>query len=140
MKFWLGFVVAAVIALGIANADMNNEHKVVIQVSTGDEKVQNMALNNAANLQKEYGIDNITIEIVAYGPGVSLLTKQSTQATRVESLALQEITFSACGNTLKAIEKKKGKKPELLQGVGVVNAGVGRIMEAQEQGYAYVRP
>ncbi len=121
-------------------ADMEPAHKVVIQVSTDDARTQKIALNNAVNLQKEYGMDNVKIEIVAYGPGLSLLTDKSKQAKRVESLASQDIRFSACGNTMKGIKKKTGKEPQLIKGVKVVPAGVGRIMELQEQGYAYVRP
>ena len=38
------------------------------------------------------------------------------------------------------MEKKSGKDVKLVEGVRVVQAGVLRIMELQEQGYAYVRP
>lgn len=139
---------AAVLALlggflvsGMAFAAGDTPHKIVIQVNSADEATQNLALNNAVNLQKEYGIDGVTVEVVAYGPGLSLLTRNGGEASkRVESLAMQDIAFSACGNTMANIEKKTGKKPELLEGVGVVPAGVGRIMELQEQGYAYLRP
>lgn len=115
-------------------------HKLVIQVSTDDARTQKIALNNAVNLQKLYGMDNVSIEVVAYGPGLGLLTTKSEQADRVKSLAMQNITFSACDNTMKKIEKKKGKKPALVEGVGVVDAGVARILTLQEQGYAYLRP
>jgi hypothetical protein len=60
--------------------------------------------------------------------------------TRVSSLAMPDIQCSACGNTMKGVEKKTGKMPVPLEGVSVVKAGVLRIMELQEQGYAYVRP
>ncbi|MCZ6883047.1 MAG: DsrE family protein, partial [Gammaproteobacteria bacterium] len=90
--------------------------------------------------QKLYGMDNIIIEIVAYGPGLGLMTTKSGLADRVTSLAMQDITFSACGNTMKMVAKKSGKMPELLEGVGQVTAGVARIMELQQQGYAYIRP
>ena len=137
-------VLAVALTLGVATSvlaeDKNAPHKLVIQVSTDDTQTQKIALNNAVNLQKMYGMDNVTIEIVAYGPGLSLLTKQSKESDRVKSLALQNITFSACGNTMKKIEKKSGKKPELTEGVGVVNAGVARILALQEDGYAYLRP
>lgn len=116
------------------------KHKLVIQVSTADPLTQKIALNNAVNVQKLYGIDNVDVEIVAYGPGLSLLTKKSGQAQRVESLAMQDITFSACGNTMKKVEKKSGKAPVLLSGVRVVPAGVARLIEAQEDGYSYIRP
>ena len=124
---------------GIAN-DFDPKFKVVIQVSTDDPRTQNIALNNAVNLQKEYGIDNVAVEVVAYGPGLGILTTKNKQTERVKSLAAQNIRFSACGNTMKKITKKTGKKPELTDGVVVVNAGVGRIMELQHDGYAYIRP
>lgn len=116
------------------------KHKVVIQVSTDDPKTQTIALNNAVNLQKLYGMDNVAVEVVAYGPGLGLLTKKNKQSKRVKSLAAQNITFSACGNTMKKVQKKTGKKPALTEGVRVVKAGVGRIIELQADGYAYIRP
>lgn len=115
-------------------------HKVVIQVSTDDPRTQKIALNNAVNLQKLYGMDNVEIELVAYGPGLDLLTSKSKQNQRVQSLALQDITFSACKNTIAKKEKKSGEKVILLEGVGKVQAGVARIIELQEEGYSYIRP
>ena len=115
-------------------------HKVAIQVSSNDALTQKIALNNAANLQKHYGADNVKIEIVAYGPGLSLLTKKNKLSQRVESMAISEIKFSACGNTIKKVTKKKGKKPVLTAGVKVTPAGVVRLLELQEQGYSYIRP
>jgi len=117
-----------------------SKNKIVIQVSTDDSKTQTIALNNAVNLQKEFGLDNIEIEVVAYGPGLGLLTTGSKQSKRVKSLAMQNIHFSACGNTMEKITQKTGKKPELTEGVQVVKAGVSRIMQLQQNGYAYVRP
>lgn len=121
-------------------ADEDVAHKLVIQVSTDDIATQQLAVNNAINLQKVYGMDGVIIEIVAYGPGIGLLTENSVVASRVRSLASQDIRFSACENTMKAIKKKTGTSPVLLEGVTTVNAGVARIMELQEQGYSYIRP
>jgi len=141
MRQWLTIALFTLLVLsGIAQAD-EKVHKVVIQVSTDDPRTQKIALNNAVNLQKALGSGNVVVEIVAYGPGLSLLTAKSPQANRVKNLAMyDEFTFSACNNTMKKIAKKKGKKPQLVEGVRVVPAGVLRIVELQEQGYAYVRP
>jgi len=143
-RFLVALITGLCLILGAAQssfaADSTKKHKVVIQVSTDDPKVQAIALNNAVNVQKLMGIDNIEIEIVAYGPGLGLLTPKSKEAERVKSLAVQDITFSACGNTMAKIEKKTGKKVQLTEGVKVVEAGVARIMELQEQGYSYIRP
>lgn len=65
--------------LTIFSLQANEVHKVVIQVSTDDVRTQNIALNNAVNLQKLYGVE-------------------------------------------------------------IVNAGVARIIELQEQNYSYIRP
>jgi len=116
------------------------EHKVVLQVSTNDLKTHQIALNNAVNLQKAYGMDNVAIELVAYGPGLHILVEQSLVSARVSSLALQNITFSACGNTIEKWTKKHGKAPVLAEGVGIVPSGAVRIVELQEQSYAYIRP
>lgn len=133
---------ASVMFVASAMADMDAKHKVVIQVSSADATVQKIALNNAVNVQKHFGLDNVDVEIVAYGPGLGILTKnkKNKQAKRVASLAMSNITFSACGNTMKKIAKKKGKAPKLIAGVKVVPAGVIRIMELQGKGYSYIRP
>ena len=119
-------------------SDDTPKHKVVIQVSTSDIQTQMIALNNAINVQKALGQDNVLVEVVAYGPGLTLLTKGDSKSTkRVPNLAMQDISFSACGNTMKKMGKQDG---DLVDGVKVVQAGVLRIMQLQEQGYSYVRP
>jgi len=115
-------------------------HKVVIQVSTDEPRTQKIALNNAVNLQKLYGVDNVEIEIVAYGPGLGMLTKKNPNSKRISSLALSDITFSACMNTMAKVKKKTGHDAILTDGVGKVQAGVARIIELQEEGYSYIRP
>jgi len=137
LKIMLAYVMVFSIHLFASDSMV---HKVVIQVSTDDVKTQKIALNNASNLQKLYGIDNIQVEIVAYGPGLSILTKNSPHAKRVESMAMGDISFRACGNTMKKITKKTGKNPLLSDGVTVVSSGVGKIVELQEHGYVYIRP
>lgn len=145
MKFYkiLLPILAGLMLIGVAGgavAAMDPKHKVVIQVSSADPVSHVIALNNAVQMQKAVGMDNIAIEIVAYGPGLGLLTEKGKNAERVKSLALQDITFSACGNTMKKAAQKTGKMPVLSEGVGVVPAGAIRIMELQEAGYSYLRP
>ena len=114
-------------------------HKLVLQVSSGDPATQNLVLNNAVNIKEHWG-DDIDVVVVAYGPGLSVLTKKSKMADRVKSLAASGITFDACHNTMMKIQKKTGKMPVLTDGVKVVPAGVAQIIELQEKGYSYVRP
>lgn len=142
MKKILGSILLLLLTtFNTLNAQENKKiHKMVIQVSSSDVITQKMALNNAVNLQEHYGADNVKIEIVAYGPGLSLLTSESLQSTKVENLVFNDIKFSACSNTIEIMKKRFNKDIKLLDDVTVVPAGAARIMELQEQGYAYLRP
>jgi intracellular sulfur oxidation DsrE/DsrF family protein len=133
---WTG----AVSSTHAANVAFEPEHKVVIQASSADPSVHRLAIANAINLQKHYGIEHVAVEVVAYGPGLAMLTSTNKQAERVRSLAIQDVRFSACRNTIRNLSAKTGSEPELAEGVTVVPAGVARIIELQEAGYSYVRP
>jgi len=116
------------------------QHKIVIQSSSSDPELQGLALIIAGNLQKHYGMDKVHIEVVAYGPGLGILTADSPNAEKVKSLIDHNIKFSACEGTLKFMESQNGKRPKLVKGVGTVTDGVVRVVELQEQGYSYVYP
>ena len=115
-------------------------HRLVVQINKNDAEMQDHVLSNIVNLQKYYGMDHIEIEVVAYGPGIWILTDKSKHATRVKSLMLQNVVFTACTNTLDAIEAKDGKRPTLLPDIEQTPAGIARIMERQEQGWSYLSP
>jgi intracellular sulfur oxidation DsrE/DsrF family protein len=118
-------------------------HHVVIQVSQNDPAVMNMALNNAENLTKYYRDkgEQINIEVVAYGPGLHMLRSDTSPVkVRLGVLAMDNTTFSACGNTLNAQSKQEGKEITLVPEARIVPAGIARIMELQEQHWTYVRP
>lgn len=132
----------AVVACGLppALAEQGAIHRMVIQVSSADPASHRIALNNAANLRQALAPGAVEIEIVAYGPGVAMLAADGPESLRIAELAGEGVAFSACGNTLSAIEAERGEKLPLAAGVNVVPAGVLRIMELQEQGYTYLRP
>jgi hypothetical protein len=56
------------------------------------------------------------------------------------SMSVDGLAFSACGNTHRKMSEKAGKDVALIDGVGMAPSGVVRLVELQEQGYAYVRP
>jgi len=117
------------------------EKKVVLQISDNTPEKQELVLNVANNLLKHYGPDKVTVEIVAFGPGLNLLmAKDNKNADRLQSLEASNVQLSACGNTMAGIEKKTGHKPVLIKQAKVVPAGVVRIMELTGQGYTLIRP
>ena len=121
-----------------ADDDFAEKH-VVLQIS--DAKQQNLVLNVANNLIKTFGQDKIAIEIVSFGPGLKLLFENNEiSSPRINGLAANGVTFSACANTIAAIERKSGKKPVIHEDAGVVPGGVARILELIEQGYVLIKP
>ena len=111
--------------------------KVVIQVSTNDPATWNLALNNAKNIQKDLGKDNADIEIVAFGPGISMLKEESEVANRIVEAVDSGVQVMACQNTMR---NQKLNKEDMNGKVGYVPSGVVEIIQRQQQGYAYLRP
>jgi len=120
-------------------------HKVAIHVDENDPARMNMALNNVANVKKYYDSvgESVEIELVAYGPGLHMFRSDTSPVKdriSVLSLEIENLTFSACGNTHNAMQKKAGKDIVLVDEANLVPSGVVQLVELQEKGYAYVRP
>ncbi len=114
-----------------------DKSKVVLQVSENDPAKWNLVLNNAANLQKDVGRENIEVEIVAFGPGINMLKAESEVGNRIQEATEAGVAVMACQNTM---NKQKLKKEDMLSTVDYVPSGVVEIMKKQQQGYAYLRP
>ena len=113
------------------------QNRVVMQVSDNDPAKWNLALNNARNLQADLGAKNVEIEIVAYGPGISMLKSDSVVGNRIGEALSSGLLVEACENTMRGQQLAKA---DMLTGIGYVPAGVVEIMQRQQQGWAYLRP
>jgi uncharacterized protein len=114
-------------------------HRVVMHLNSGDEKVQRGALNNIRNLYQEVGREYLRVELVVHGAGLTLLTKKdSTLASELAQLkTAYEAEFTACSNTMKA---QGLTRADLLDQVGRTVPAMVRLMELQEEGWAYIKP
>ncbi|MEL0438227.1 DsrE family protein [Phycobacter sp. K97] len=140
-------VLAATLGVGTASQALaeGKVHHVAVHVNQNDPKVMNMALNNVQNLTQYYESqgDSAVVEVVAYGPGLNMLIPgKSPVADRISAMSLEneQLSFSACGNTLRKMSAKAGKEVALLEEASIVPSGVVRLVELQEQGFSYVRP
>ena len=139
-------ITAAAFVLAAAPALAEGEtHYLAIHVDENDAQVMNMALNNAANVASYYEAqgDEVVIELVAYGPGLNMFVPgKSPVEDRIStmSLEMENLTFAACENTLKGMAKKAGHEITLMDEANIVPSGVVRLIELQEQDYAYIRP
>jgi intracellular sulfur oxidation DsrE/DsrF family protein len=136
-----------VLALFFSVAAMAGEgvHKIVMHVDENDAARMNLVLNNASNLNKYYldKGEEAQIEIVTYGPGLTMLNAaKSPVKDRIKSIGqnYDNIQFSACANTMAKIKKKTGKDVKLVPEAVVVPSGVVELVKRQEGGWSYIRP
>ena len=132
-------------ACGAAQAQADEkpfaEAHIVLQLSDGDAEVQARVISVANNLVKHYGgPDFVDLEIVAFGPGLSLLFPGNPQQERITSLMASDVRFVSCLNTVETIARKTGKRPELVDGTIPVQTGVAHLVERATQGYVVIRP
>ncbi len=117
------------------------EASVVLQLADADAETQGRTLSVANNLIKHYGgPDFVDIEIVAYGPGISLLYPDNAANERVMSLVANGVRFIACLNTLETIARQTGNRPAVIAEAIPVQTGVAHMIERAEQGFAVIRP
>jgi intracellular sulfur oxidation DsrE/DsrF family protein len=118
--------------------DFGSPRRVILQISTDDERKINDVLYNAVNLQKFYGMDNVEIAVIVFGPGMKALYRGTSPVQeRIESLLKYDVRFIGCGNTMATTNHTEA---DLIDGVEYVQAGVAEIVERQLAGWVYVHP
>jgi len=134
-----GAVWSAVILLAMLLAPTSAwaQGKVVFQVSDADPAKWHLALNNVRNVQQDLGVDKVQVEIVAYGPGIGMLTLDSPVSGRIAEALKQRVKVVACENTMTA---QKLTRADMTPGIGYVTAGVVELIKLQGEGWAYIRP
>lgn len=116
------------------------EHRLVLQLSDRATDKQAMVLSVANEMLKQYGIDKIAIEVVAFGPGIDLLRADSPNRALVDSLSTAGVRFDICMNTVETMERTTAKKVPINPHAYRVPAAVARILFLTAHGYTLVRP
>lgn len=122
-------------------SDDGPPHKVVYQINRHEPEYQEAILNSIGAMLKKY-VDDVTIVVVVWGPGIHLLAKKPRRPVpkvlqqRVRDMNQSYgIEFIACGNTMHTIG---WEKEDMLDIARVEEVGAAAIMELQEKGYAYI--
>ncbi len=147
------FRLLAVAALGVLLASVSPAvaqtpdgiHRLALQVTEANLAKMNLVLDVAANVSRHYsGIgEEVEIEIVAFGDGIHMFRADTSPVKKRLVNFMQSmvnVTYQACGNTLDTMERNEGGRPPLIEGTGIVQTGVARLIELDEQGWTIVRP
>jgi hypothetical protein len=113
------------------------KYQLVFHVSENNPQHWQLALNNAMAFQRNVGKDRSQIEIVAIGPGLDMLKRDSKAEGRVTQAMDLNIDVVACGETMNAT---KVTAADLIGGVRVVPGGIIEIADRQRAGWVYIRP
>jgi intracellular sulfur oxidation DsrE/DsrF family protein len=148
---WFGVaaIVAGLVGLGVSATEAAHlkenpkKHKIVYHLNEPGVDKAKFVLGNIQNHIKGVGgWENIeALDLVVHGPALkTFLTKGMDPGIRqsLESLQTQGLAFGACGNTMKAFNITLEQLPDGAR--HLPQGGVVRVMELQDQGYAYIRP
>ena len=110
--------------------------KVVLDVTSADEKVYNAAVRHALGMSEAY--PDAQIEIVIYSNAINMVLKEkSTVAEQVATLTAREnVTVAVCKQTMK---RYKVDATQLIKGVIPVDDGIIEIVLKQNEGWAYIK-
>lgn len=136
----IAWPVHSVWAEGVVDSSrLERVHRVVMHLNSGDEKVQRGILNNIRHLYQAVGREHLQLELVVHGAALGLLTKKTTTlGIELGQLKIDYgVQYTACSNTMKAM---KIVREDLLDEVGDTVPAMVRLMERQEQGWAYIKP
>ena len=82
------------------------------------------------------GPEGAQLDLVAYGPGIEMLKKDSVVAARLAEALKAGVRIAACQNSMRGYHLEAA---DLVPGVTPVPSGVVELIRRQHAGYAYVR-
>ncbi len=112
--------------------------KVVFHLDLDLTPVFELMLRNIQNLLKSE--KDSEIAVVANGYAVKLFTKPNLEryGDEIENLVKKGIRFYVCNNALMNLVKIK--RDQVSEFCEIIPAGIVKLIELQEEGYAYIKP
>ncbi|MGY3453835.1 DsrE family protein [Bradyrhizobium sp. USDA 4353] len=119
-------------------------HGIVVLIDRNDPHVMGHAISYTANLSRHFagkGQAAPPIEIVANGSGIDVF--RADKSPLKEPLAtlrqmFPNVVFSMCASSKSIAESKENVTIQLIDGARLVPFGIGRMVELQMKGWAYV--
>jgi intracellular sulfur oxidation DsrE/DsrF family protein len=141
----LTLMLGILLALASPAQAQDARHRLRIHVNSSDQDVMVEALHNATNaidtIRKQGG--SVAVEIVANGRGTAMfiegLSPVTDEVRRIHA-AYPGVVMSACAISLAHTETAMQRKLTVLTEARVVPSGAVRIMELEEQHWAYLKP
>ena len=141
----LSLMLGILFALASSARAQDAQHHLVIHIDSGDQQMMVEALHNATNVIDTIRTrgESVAVEIVANGLGTALfiegLSPVKDEVRRIHA-AYPDVVMSACAISLAHTETAMQRKLTVMSEAHVVPSGAVRIMELEEQHWAYLKP
>jgi len=135
MKKIIFLLLPGLLVYGIVMAQQK-EHKIVFDFTKGDTASFATMIRQAKNILNAAA--NAKLEVVCYGPGLDMLTKEKTTVQKeIEELSGKfNVVFAAC----EASMKRRGiDKSQLIPAIVTVPLASLEISSKQEEGWSYLK-
>lgn len=112
-------------------------YRVVFHIDMDDTPVFELALANIINFLND--VNDAEVALLANGYAVKLFVRDANEVfrERLEELHKRGVKFYVCNNAMNAHKISKDKIFDFCE---VVPAGVTKLVELQQTGYAYIKP
>lgn len=110
--------------------------RVLLEVNQNSLGTWKVAISNLQTMERVVGMDTAHAEVVAWGPGIHMLLKNSPVAQDIQSLSMYGIKFAACHQTMQAMHLTKA---DLAPGVTVVPGAIAEIVKRHNEGWTEIK-
>jgi len=127
-----------------AAGDLPHLAGIVILIDRNDPQVMGHAISYSANLSKHFtgkGLPMMRIEIVANGSGIEVFRIDKSPLKEPLATILKmfpNVSYSMCASSKMIAETKENVIIQPIDGAALVPFGIGRVVERQAQGWAYI--
>jgi intracellular sulfur oxidation DsrE/DsrF family protein len=111
--------------------------KTLFHLNSSEASKKSELLANIKNLQKDSRIEVEEIQVVINSDAVEMAEKGSASEEYIKEYLEEGVKFNICRNSVD--NREKIEREELIEGLEVVESGIGTINLFQEKGYNYTK-
>ena len=111
--------------------------KTVFHLNSAEASKKSELLGNAKNLQEDSRIEVEDIQVVINSEAVEMAEEGSASEEYLRECMEEGVNFNVCSNSVE--NREKIEKEELIEGLEIVESGVGTLNLLQMKGYNYTK-
>lgn len=134
--FAVAILTVIALLLPLQAFSQSKAHHVLFAITSPNQPDWQLTIQNIGNLKKALTGDTVEVEVVAYGPGIAMVRKDSAVSGDIQELEKDGVVFLACENSMRHMQITKA---DLALGVGTVASGIAEIVKKQEAGWSYIK-